>query len=242
MDQLMASQLASELTSQLSAQLTNLSSSLFDVVDNLSSVADNLSNMADCLYKSYFEGPPADPVRASRTDEEPLDDNFTPILADSDLLKVLQMTTRKVMTDVDQYEANLYAMLNELAKGSTNHFDLILGVIVKKVCQQIDWAKVSVQFEQLKNNDQVLLLKNSWSSNLLLDNLFQRIHKLPDQMTLESGEKFNLLTLALFGNDDLLVERDLEDLQAKLVKLKFDYVDYVCMKFLLLLDLGGCLP
>lgn len=220
----LACQVTSELTALLSTQLSSLSTNLFD----------NLSSMASYLYPSYFGGPPV------RIDEErrPIDEGFTAILSDSELLGILQKTTKKVMTDVDQYETNLCEMINEFAKTNADHFDVMLEVIQKKVCQQIDWAKMSVQFEPSKNDDRVLLLKNSWSSNLLLDNLYQRIHKLPDQMTLNNGEKFNLLTLALFGNDDLLTEHQLDDLQQKLVKLKFDYIDYVCTKFLLLLDLG----
>lgn len=92
----------------------------------------------------------------------------------------------------------------------------------------------------MQKKDKLLLLKNSWSSNLLLDNLYQRIHhNLSDQMKLANGQNFNLIALALLGNDDLLAERELEEIQIQLTKLKFDYVDYIFMKFLLLLDLGG---
>lgn len=251
-----------QLTNQLSTQLSNLSSNLFnsnltDLSSNLfssnltdlssslfnSNLFDNLTGVADYVYTAYFGKSPVRPGRATRKKEEqrePMDDGFTAILADSDVLNVLQATTKRTMTDVDRYEGELCRLIDELAKSHADHFDVMLEVISQKICQQISWARACVQFELLRNDDRVLLLKNSWSSNLLLDSLYQRIHKLPDQMGLTSGGQFSLITLALFGNDDLLAERQLEDLQEKLVKLKFDYVDYVCTKFLLLLDLGRC--
>lgn len=275
-----------DLTTQLSTQLTNLSSNLFssnlvdlsnnlsnnlvDLSSNIVDLSANLTELSSSLFTStLFENLPdltgvtdylytnfvdnKTPVRSGRTvarkkkeePSEPADDNFMAILADSDVLNVLQATTKRHMTDVDRYESELCRLINDLAKNQPDHFDVMLEVISQKITEQITWAKACVQFEHLKNDDRVLLLKNSWSSNLLLDSMYQRcFHKLPDQMGLTSGGQFSLLTLALFGNDDLLAERQLEDLEEKLIKLKFDYVDYVCTKFLLLLDLGefleGC--
>ena len=222
-------QLTTELASQLYTQLSCFSTDLIDC----------LTNTASNLYSSYFDGSPA---KSSQTEEELrlTDEKFTVILPDSELLFHLQQTTRKAMIDVKQYEKNLCNMINKLTKTNADHFDVILKVIQSKIGQQINWAKTSVKFGALEHEDLILLLKNSWSSNLLLDSLYQRIHDLPDQITLDNGEKFNLLTLALFGNDSLLTELELEDLQQKLVKLKFDYIDFVCTKILLLLDLGKC--
>lgn len=81
------------------------------------------------------------------------------------------------------------------------------------------------------------LLQNSWSDMLVLDHLHHRIHNgLQDETTLPNGQKFDLLGLGLLGVPQL-ADR-FNELQNKLTELKFDVGDYICMKFLLLLNPG----
>jgi len=81
------------------------------------------------------------------------------------------------------------------------------------------------------------LLQNSWSDMLVLDHLHQRLHNnLPDETTLHNGQKFDLLSLGLLGGRGLA--DNFNELQNKLQELKFDVGDYICMKFLLLLNPG----
>lgn len=81
------------------------------------------------------------------------------------------------------------------------------------------------------------LLQNSWSDILVLDHLHQRLHNgLPDETTLHNGQKFDLLGLGLLGVPALA--EHFNELQSKLQRLKFDVGDYICMKFLLLLNPG----
>lgn len=86
-------------------------------------------------------------------------------------------------------------------------------------------------------DDQMKLLQHSWSDMLVLDHLHQRMHNnLPDETTLSNGQKFDLLCLGLLGVPTLA---DLfQDLTQKLSDLKFDVSDYICVKFLLLLNPG----
>jgi nuclear receptor subfamily 5 group A protein 3 len=81
------------------------------------------------------------------------------------------------------------------------------------------------------------LLQHSWSDMLVLDHMHQRMHNnLPDETTLPNGQKFDLLCLGLLGVPTLA---DLfHQLMAKLQDLKFDDTDYICVKFLLLLNPG----
>lgn len=84
------------------------------------------------------------------------------------------------------------------------------------------------------------LLQHSWSDMLLLDHLHQRMHNnLADEMLLPNGQRFDLLTLALLGVT--AASDQLHQLTIKLAELKFDTIDYTCLKFLLLLnpDAGG---
>jgi hypothetical protein len=67
--------------------------------------------------------------------------------------------------------------------------------------------------------------------------MHQRMHNsLPDETTLPNGQKFDLLCLGLLGVPSLA--DSFSELTAKLAELKFDVSDYVCVKFLLLLNPG----
>lgn len=87
-------------------------------------------------------------------------------------------------------------------------------------------------------DDQMKLLQNSWSDMLVLDHIHQRLHNgLADETTLHNGQKFDLLGLGLLGVPSLVDH--FNELQNKLQELKFDVGDYICMKFLLLLNPGN---
>lgn len=86
-------------------------------------------------------------------------------------------------------------------------------------------------------DDQMNLLQHSWSDILLLDHIHQRMHNnLADEMQLPNGQQFDLLTLALLGVSSAADQ--LHSLTMKLAELKFDTIDYTCLKFLLLLNPG----
>jgi nuclear receptor subfamily 5 group A protein 3 len=89
----------------------------------------------------------------------------------------------------------------------------------------------------LQVDDQMKLLQHSWSDMLVLDHMHQRMHNnLPDETTLPNGQKFDLLCLGLLGVPTLADH--FNQLMAKLQDLKFDDTDYICVKFLLLLNPG----
>lgn len=82
------------------------------------------------------------------------------------------------------------------------------------------------------------LLQHSWSDLLVLDHMHQRMHNgLPDDMTLPNGQKFDLLSLALLGIP--AVADSLNQVQQHLADLKLDPLEYLCVKFLLLLNPGN---
>lgn len=55
-------------------------------------------------------------------------------------------------------------------------------------------------------------------------------------MALPNGQKFDLLSLALLGTTQF-AER-FQHIMNKLIDLKFDISDYICIKFILLLNPG----
>lgn len=81
------------------------------------------------------------------------------------------------------------------------------------------------------------LLQHAWSDMLVLDHIHQRLHAgLPDETTLPNGQKFDLLSLALLGMPQ--VADQLHQVTARLQDLKVDTSEYICLKFLLLLNPG----
>ena len=61
-------------------------------------------------------------------------------------------------------------------------------------------------------------------------------NNLPDETQLPNGQKFELLSLALLGVPSM-AETFLE-ITDNLKQLNFDQADYVCLKFILLLNAG----
>lgn len=81
------------------------------------------------------------------------------------------------------------------------------------------------------------LLQQSWSDMLILDHLHQRLHNgLPEETTMPNGQKFSLVNLSLLGVANMVDQ--LNHVSARLQELKFDPLDYICLKFLLLLNPG----
>ena len=81
------------------------------------------------------------------------------------------------------------------------------------------------------------LLQHAWSDMLVLDHIHQRLHVgLPDDTTLPNGQKFDLLSLALLGVPQ--VSDQLQRVSTRLQELKVDTNDYICLKFILLLNPG----
>jgi nuclear receptor subfamily 5 group A protein 3 len=108
-------------------------------------------------------------------------------------------------------------------------------VIDQSLFAQVDWARNSIFFKELKVDDQMKLLQHSWSDLLVLDHMHQRMHNgLPDETTLPNGQKFDLLSLALLGVP--AVADSLQQVQNRFAELKLDPLEYLAVKFLLLLN------
>lgn len=139
--------------------------------------------------------------------------------------------------DDREWQASLFGLLQNQTYNQceVDLFELMCKVLDQNLFSQVDWARNSVFFKDLKVDDQMKLLQHSWSDMLVLDHLHQRLHNnLPDETTLHNGQKFDLLCLGLLGVPSLA---DLfNDLSVKLQDLKFDLSDYICMKFLMLLN------
>ncbi|CAH0547142.1 unnamed protein product [Brassicogethes aeneus] len=139
--------------------------------------------------------------------------------------------------DDREWQNSLYGLLQSQTYNQceVDLFELMCKVLDQNLFSQVDWARNSIFFKDLKVDDQMKLLQHSWSDMLVLDHIHQRMHNnLPDETTLHNGQKFDLLSLGLLGVPSLADH--FNDITAKLQELKFDVSDYICIKFLLLLN------
>ncbi|KAG8178135.1 hypothetical protein JTE90_029441 [Oedothorax gibbosus] len=149
------------------------------------------------------------------------------------LVKEFQLS----MPDDKEWQAQLFGLLQNQTYNQceVDGFELMCKVIDQSLFAQVDWARNSVFFKELKVDDQMKLLQQSWSDMLILDHLHQRLHNgLPEEITMPNGQKFSMVNLALLGVPSM--QEQLNAVSARLQELKFDPVDYICLKFLLLLN------
>lgn len=144
---------------------------------------------------------------------------------------------QKNMMDDKEWQSQLFGLLQNQTYNQceVDLFELMCKVIDQSLFAQVDWARSTIFFKDLRVDDQMKLLQQSWSDMLILDHLHQRLHNgLPDDTTLPNGQKFSLVSLALLGLPSLADQ--LHHLAQQLQELRFDAIDYVCLKFLLLLN------
>ncbi|RZC34251.1 nuclear hormone receptor FTZ-F1, partial [Asbolus verrucosus] len=125
--------------------------------------------------------------------------------------------------DDREWQNSLYTLLQNQTYNQceVDLFELMCKVLDQNLFSQVDWARNSVFFKDLKVDDQMKLLQHSWSDMLVLDHIHQRMHNnLPDEMTLHNGQKFDLLNLGLLGVPSLADH--FNDITAKLQELKYD--------------------
>nr|WCS71193.1 fushi tarazu transcription factor 1 [Pardosa pseudoannulata] len=149
------------------------------------------------------------------------------------LIREFQMS----MPDDKEWQSQLFGLLQNQTYNQceVDTFELMCKVIDQSLFAQVDWARNSVFFKDLKVDDQMKLLQHSWSDMLILDHLHQRLHNgLPEETTMPNGQKFSLVNLSLLGV--AAMGDQLNHVSARLQELKFDPLDYICLKFLLLLN------
>lgn len=139
--------------------------------------------------------------------------------------------------DDQEWQSSLFTLLQNQTfnQVEVDLFELMCKVLDQNLFAQVDWARNSYYFKELKVDDQMKLLQDSWSEMLILDHIHHRMHNnLPDETQLPNGQKFELLSLALLGVPSM-AEKFLE-VSNTMKQLSFDPADYVCLKFILLLN------
>merc|ERR1719210_2237384 len=139
--------------------------------------------------------------------------------------------------DDQEWQSSLFTLLQNQTfnQVEVDLFELMCKVLDQNLFAQVDWARNSYYFKELKVDDQMKLLQDSWSEMLILDHIHHRMHNnLPDETQLPNGQKFELLSLALLGVPSM-AEKFME-VSNTMKQLSFDPADYVCLKFILLLN------
>lgn len=147
--------------------------------------------------------------------------------------------------DDQEWQSSLYSLLQNQTfnQVEVDLFELLCKVLDQNLFAQVDWARNSCYFKELKLqvDDQMKLLQDSWSQMLILDHMHHRMHNnLPDETQLPNGQKFELLSLALLGVPSMA--ENFIDISNNFKQLQFDQADYVCLKFIMLLNGGGDIP
>ncbi|ESO83898.1 hypothetical protein LOTGIDRAFT_196914 [Lottia gigantea] len=130
-------------------------------------------------------------------------------------------------------------MQSEFGQFNINNPDKFLHILCKLVDQllflMVEWARSSIFFKDMRVEDQMKLLQNSWSEILFLDFVYRQVHDCwGSEIVLENGQKINLDILDKLGLGDLKTR--LLELIKKTKEVNLDIHEYACLKFIILLN------
>lgn len=151
---------------------------------------------------------------------------------------------RELVNSIDDNEWS--SSLMSLLQSNTHNqchvdlFELMCKVLDQSLFAQVDWARNSVYFKDLRVDDQMKLLQQSWSDMLLLDHLHQHLHNAHHMLnqspvvSLPNGQKFSLLRLTLLGHKG--AKEAFLQLLRHMRELNVDVSEYILLKFIFLLN------
>lgn len=150
------------------------------------------------------------------------------------------------LLDEDEMKHKMMSFLTDTLRqmDSTNGSEHLLPIVCRMVDQllflMVEWARNSPFFREMKVEDQMKLLQHSWSEILILDFVYRQVHEYwGTELVLPNGPRLNFDVLDKLGLGD--VRARLFELIKKSRELKLDYHEYMCLKFLILLnpDISG---
>ncbi|XP_077986797.1 nuclear receptor subfamily 5 group A member 2-like isoform X2 [Glandiceps talaboti] len=138
--------------------------------------------------------------------------------------------------DQKQLEAKIQSCLQTQMgmNGPTDYFSMACKLADQTLFAFVDWARNSIFFKDLKVEDQMKLLQNAWSELLVIDQCYRQVETNTDSMVLVTGETVDLAKLRMYGLGDV-IER-ITDIVKRMRELKIDRKEYMCLKYLLLLN------
>lgn len=131
-------------------------------------------------------------------------------------------------------------MQNELSQtdvlSSPEQFlPLLCRMVDQLLFLMVEWARNSSFFKEIKVEDQMKLLHNSWSEILILDFIYRQVHNVwGKEIVTPNGPGIGFEILDKLGLGD--VKAKVFELIKKGRELKMDFTEYMCLKFLILLN------
>ncbi|XP_038063498.1 nuclear receptor subfamily 5 group A member 2-like isoform X3 [Patiria miniata] len=179
--------------------------------------------------------PPAAPPASSST--SPL---LHSVKSEPDQTPNLILELMRSEPDHSQLQAKVAAFLQSQMSLTPpgDFFSMICKLADQTLFSFVDWARNSLYFKELKVEDQMKLLQNSWSQLLVFDHLYRQSHHHGDGILLITGQTIDStmlpIGLAAMGMGDLTDQ--MVRIIARMRDLKIDHKEYVCLKFLILLN------
>ncbi|XP_048756337.2 nuclear receptor subfamily 5 group A member 2-like isoform X3 [Ostrea edulis] len=141
-------------------------------------------------------------------------------------------------------ENEIKQKLTSFVQNEFGHEDILQpSVLINMLCKlsdqllflMVEWARTSFFFKDLKVEDQMKLLQNCWSEILILDLVHRLVRDTwSGEVTLLNGKKLTLDCLDKLGLG--AAKESIFDLVRKMKELKIDINEYLCLKFLILLN------
>ncbi|KAH9493245.1 Nuclear receptor sub 5 group A member 2 [Bulinus truncatus] len=157
------------------------------------------------------------------------------------VLSPLIAEMKSTMGDEIEVKHKILSLLqNELSQTDVlSNPEQFLPVLCRIVDQllflMVEWARNSSFFKEIKVEDQMKLLHSSWSEILLLDFMFRNIHNVwGKEIITPNGTGIGFEILDKIGLGD--VKSKVFELIKKGKELKLDFTEYMCLKFLILLN------
>ncbi|CAG5897922.1 unnamed protein product [Menidia menidia] len=119
-----------------------------------------------------------------------------------------------------------------------NTFSIMCKMADQTLFGLVEWARNSSLFQELKVEDQMVLLQSCWSELLVLDHLCRQVtYGKESCIYLVTGQQIEVSTIISQAGATLtsLVSRT-QDLVSKLKALQFDRHEFVCLKYLVLFN------
>lgn len=114
-------------------------------------------------------------------------------------------------------------------------FSMVCKLADQTLFAFVDWARNSLFFKELKVEDQMKLLQNAWSELLVFDHLYRQVHHHGESVLLVTGQTIDVKGHPFFSPE---ISDAMTRIVARLRELKVDHKEFVCLKFLILLNPG----
>jgi hypothetical protein len=124
--------------------------------------------------------------------------------------------------------------------GNTGMICQIACSLLEKWCfLMVDWARQSLYFKEIKIDDQIKLLKNSWVDILLLDLMWKQCRNGLDSMDTIVCVNEQVIKISSIRNVQLNeIARAIMRCVAHFRTVQWQYAEYLALKYLVLFDPG----